>query len=356
MPSITLSTGIVRAGHAIIRGTVAEAAAEDFDVVVFGPARRELTRVRLSDAQAPEAPAADAERSEFQAGIPLADLPAPILGVEVQPRSMTANVVTPSGYQLGSLFFETDEEFEASETGKRRAARPSDKETDCFFSRQMASHFEGERAHRILMSIAYCYRATELLDTGEMDRALGLLDECEQLLGGMAKHDRRFRLDRTHLHFSVLTARWHAELALGRLGSFEATMEKLAQDVPLSIMSDHCFPTSYNLVRGLLLLACHRGRQGRPEEGLALFDSAHKVLQCAAHSLQAGTLLAEFGSTCQLLGAAKSVQQALSHAAKGLANGEALAVLDKAMVSGIAKRCIRTSNSDELLACFLRAA
>lgn len=357
MTPLSLTSGLIRSGRAVLAGSCADAALDGFLVVVNGTAGKRLQEVPLRDLVVVDEKAGVARSpGAFRAELPLDHFDVPIRGIEVRHASGDHVTVDPAGYQLGRLFLETDAEFDASSVGTKRRARPADKETDCFLSRQLAAYFPGSREYRILMSIAYCYRSTELLSEPDMINALRLLENAGQLLEKVRGDIRNFRKDQTHLHFSRLTARWHAELALGRFDAFRDTLDQMQRDAPRAALSDHTFSISFNLVRSLLVLAIHRGRLSDGAGATEALRVARKSLQWAAHTLREGDQLREFGETCVALSASRPLTKLLSRQGKEPGAAAPSGGITEQDVTGTLIRCIRTSNRADMMRKFFEAA
>lgn len=355
MPSLSLTTGVVRDRRAILGGVCTDGGTEEFEVVVRGTGGKTLRRFPLRDLLVTDTEAAVVVADAFRAEAPLDGLDGPICGVEVRHMSGAGAVTAKLGYQLSRLFLETDAEFESASFGTKREARPADKETDCFLSRQMATFFAGSREYRILMSIAYCYRSTELMSEPEMANALDLLDSSALLLEGVGAEASTFRKDPTHLHFSMLTARWHAELALGRIGAFRNTLDQILRDAPRAALSDQFFSITYNLVRSLLILAVDRTRLGDAAVTLEALQAARKILQRAAHSLAEGDELQDFGETCIALAALRPLAKAQAKYVRTKGGAPAWAGFSTQDFNGTLDRCLRVSNKATLKKCFYAA-
>jgi hypothetical protein len=320
------------------------------DIVLLGIEGAELRRVCLNQVASIQSTEGD-EGQAFKAIVQIGDLQSCIKSVQFESSDLSVEVERSPEYELDSLFFETDAEFERSQVGKRRRARPRDKETDCFFSRQMAEAFSGSVEARLLMAISFCYRAVELGSNVEMAHAVELLD-CYRDDLNLLSDSTRFRRDRTHLSISMLTAKWHAELALGRYEQFRFTLEEILKMLPLVVASPAVFAICYNAVRSLSILGMYCASLREHGAALNAFLAARNVLKAGAENLGDGELLDEFATNCRIVAATASLRKTLKQADTGIEMSSFNARITE---KKILRPCIRTANVQKMIECFGRA-
>lgn len=296
MPLLRLTGGIIRDGRAVVSGACEGSGFEEIDIVAMGTGGRELRRARLADC------AVSGGAEGFRASLALDGFDGPVKGIYFASPDPSFGMEAAAGYELTSLFYETEEEYERSGFGRKRILRPRDKETDAFLSRQLAEAYAGALPDRLLMVMSYAYRSIEIGAVDEIAHALELLD-------GIGRRQSEFRpaaeprKDETHLRTSILTTRWHAELALGRFAGFRATLEALLEHSIHVMVSPLAFYTSTNAIRGLVVLSVFRLMTGDRDGWLAALDAAWGVLRFAGMSLRDdGSGLVEFAGSCRLVG------------------------------------------------------
>lgn len=339
MTRLRLSAGVIRNGAAVLSGACEGAGLDGIDIVVMGAGGRELSRARLADCLA------SGGMQGFEARLGLDGL---VKGVYFASPDPAFRIEADAAYELTSLFFETEEEYLRSGYGVKRASRPRDKETDCFLSRQLAEAYAGALEDRMLMTVSYAYRAVETGAAEEIAHALDLL------AGRMGETGRlglshQFRRDRTHQRVSILTVRWHAELALGRVADFRATLGELLEIAPHVMISQQVFRSCNNAMRGLAVLAAFALLTGERELAFEALRSGREVLRFAGMRIEdEPAVLQEFGGVCRLCAAMTPLRKALG---RDIDTPFERAVLEAALV----RPAIRSSNLPEMLEAFRRA-
>jgi hypothetical protein len=306
MGLVEVQAGVVRGSEAIITGKLSACELTDCKAVVAGPNGRTLRVVPFAPSNV------TSSEGEFRVRVPLRGLDAPVQSVYVESRG--AAVRTKPDYALARLFFDGDTEFDQSSFGRQRSSRPHDAETHALLARQMAERFDGALETRILMAIAYCYRSVDLQSVEHRSQALTLIKSFESQIGKIGQH-RDYQKDRLHLKISMLTARWHVELANASLPSALNTLTEIQDLAPLVKASPLVFTISFNAVRGLATLAVSHLALGANDRALAVIQVMWEVLRAAAMKLGTEGPLIEFASTCSIVGEAGRLNKKLRHAA-----------------------------------------
>ncbi|MCT1605923.1 hypothetical protein M3B43_01030 [Nesterenkonia massiliensis] len=199
-------------------------------------------------------------------------LPAPIRSLEV---------IDPTGrhfVHLKNLFPRTNQEYVATFTSKRN--RPQRPQLDYFIGRQIAQHFQGAAGYRISGAIVCAYKAVELLDAQRQTEAEGLLDEAWSLLPE-TQLQRSVRLNRETLTLSILSAKWHLQLAQCDHEAFLTTLLRIEE-----LSADQAFTSyynpAYNASRALRQLALYYKALGNNDAAIRVSDLSFALFKLAA--------------------------------------------------------------------------
>lgn len=345
MTLLRLAAGVIRDGRAVVSGVCEGSGFGEIDIVAMGTAGRELRRARLADCAVPDG------AEGFRASLALDGFEAPVKGIYFASPDPAFGMEAAAGYELTSLFYETEEEYERSGFGRKRILRPRDKETDAFLSRQLAEAYAGALPDRLLMVMSYAYRSIEIGSAADIAHALELLDGIGRRQSEF-RPDAEPRKDATHLRTSILTTRWHAELALGRFAEFRATLEALLEQAVHVMVSPLAFYTSTNAIRGLVVLSALRLMTGDHDGWLAALDVAWKVLRFAGMGLRDDESgLVEFAGSCRLVGLMAPHRRRLLRRPGAPLGEQAIADLE----TRILLPAFRTSSPRALLEAFRRA-
>jgi len=95
--------------------------------------------------------------------------------------------------------------------------------TRYFLAAQVAAFFEEHPGHRAGAALVMAYKAVELGEEGPLARAAETVERAFGWLEGMPV-DWHPRVNREHLEISLLTVRWHVELARGDAGAARRTL------------------------------------------------------------------------------------------------------------------------------------
>jgi hypothetical protein len=340
MTLLRLTSGVIRGREAVVSGACEGPGFDALDIVAMGAGGRELSRQRLADCLA------SGGMQGFEARLRFDGL---LKGVYFASPDPAFRIETDPAYELTNLFFESEEEYLGSSYGaRRRAGRPRDKETDCFLSRQLAEAYDGALEDRMLMTVSYAYRSVEIGAADEIAHAIHLLAER---MGdtGMLGLSHQFRRDRTHQRVSILTARWHGELALGRVSEFRATLGELLEIAPHVMISQQVFRTCNNTIRGLAVLVAFAVLRGERKLAFEALSSVREVLRFAGMRMEdEPAVLQEFSGVCRHCAAMTPVRKALGR--------DLDAPFERAALeAGLVRPAIRSSNLPEMLEAFGRA-
>lgn len=201
--------------------------------------------------------------------------------------------------RLSRLFPSTDAEYVAAMQSYR--TRWGNIKTRHFLAEQVVRWFEGASEHRIGATLIMAYKAVELGDPVCLDEALQALDTAF----GWARDlpaDWHPRRNGEHLEISLLTARWHVEIALDRVGQAHDTLDRLRQVA--RGLTNHA-TAAYSASKGLLMLGWLEWRKGEEAsaeacwlETVAMFKMAVRdadprktvLFRELTHSLEAAAL------------------------------------------------------------------
>lgn len=340
MTLLRLTAGVIRGREAVVSGACEGPGFEALDIVAMGIGGRELSRQRLADCLA------SGGMQGFEARLRFGGL---VKGIYFASPDPAFRIEAGPAYELTNLFFETEEEYLGSGyNARRRAGRPHDKETDCFLSRQLAEAYAGALEDRMLMTVSYGYRAVEIGAADEMAHALRLLaermDDTPRL-----EPSSQFRRDRIHQRVSILTARWHGQLALGRVSDFRATLRELLEMAPQVMVSPQVFRTCNNTIRGLGVLGAFAVLTGERKLAFEALWSAREVLRFAGMRMEdEPAVLQEFSGVCRHCAEMTPFR-------KTLGRDPDAAIDAAALEAKIVRPAIRSSNVPEMLDAFGRA-
>ncbi|TLP92374.1 hypothetical protein FEF26_14775 [Nesterenkonia salmonea] len=177
--------------------------------------------------------------------------------------------------RLSGLFFPTDRAFEGG--FKSRSTRPDDAQLDFFIASQMFEHFEGQPGYRISCAVICGYKAAELQDPVKQEHAERMLLRSLLLLPTTSLATST-RLDREHLHVSVLCALWHVYLAAGKPSEFVQTLQSLR-----ALVEDRSFASffqlAYNVSLSLRVLALVRLMRKDVQDAQDISELSREIFQ-----------------------------------------------------------------------------
>ncbi|SHJ78271.1 hypothetical protein SAMN02745194_03354 [Roseomonas rosea] len=213
----------------------------------------------------------------FRALLPLPPPDRSLHGVSVVPARPGDVLEEDDGTasRLARLFPRTDEEYVALFQSETR--RWGHRKTRFFLAAQIARFFPGAPEHRIGAALVMGYKAAEI---GERDVLLAALEVNGAALGWLAPlgldwHPRR---NREHLEISLLTVRWHLQLALGDEPATRATLRSLLERCQARASY---WTLAYSACKSLVLggwLEWRHGESGRARESwercVAIFKTA----------------------------------------------------------------------------------
>ncbi|GAB3845798.1 hypothetical protein [Nesterenkonia populi] len=177
--------------------------------------------------------------------------------------------------ELPELFFATDKAFE--DRFKSRSARPDDSQLDFFIAAQLFEHFRGKMGYRVSCAVICAYKAAELGDPDKQEKAEKMLLQSLVLLPqGVVTTSAR--LNKEHLHVSILCALWHLHLAAGNAKGFVQTLESLRALVEERGFTSF-FQLAYNVSLSLRVLALLQLMRGERADSQEISELSREIFQ-----------------------------------------------------------------------------
>ncbi|MHA6768416.1 hypothetical protein [Sphingobium ummariense] len=182
---------------------------------------------------------------------------------------------------LGNIFPLNDEIFER--TFIRSVQRYGGQENQYFTAKQISMFFAGKRAYRASAAVVMAYKSVEMNDEelqmeawNEIEEHIARIEECE-----ISWHPR---LNREHLLVSLLCAKWHIALSLGREEDFRDLLHMSAKLI--NGLSNY-FTLAYNLSISLLMQGLVMRRDGNDEAVAQIQRASFELFQAAVRDAQA---------------------------------------------------------------------
>ncbi|NGM18504.1 hypothetical protein G3576_00665 [Roseomonas stagni] len=301
---VFVDSGVIRDSSAVVVAYARQSAGAVF-IVARGMAGAEVGRVAMSplpltpeDEQHPMA----AGLTRLEGRLDLASLPPPIIRIEVLGEDDATSVLLGVDFQLRELCFEDQAAFKSATIARRQRDRPRDTETQLFLARQIARHLPSVHKDRLTevaltMTATQAYRASELMRPDVAATAIETVDEMLNIIDGLPDYSTN-----SYARISLLTAKWHAAVALDDPAVFDECLSDLASRAKELTKHKLAFTLHYNAVRSLLALAGYRLAQGRVAEADELFASIIAVMAAGGSRFTDHPAhIREFARTCTLI-------------------------------------------------------
>jgi hypothetical protein len=213
----------------------------------------------------------------FRALLPLPPPDRPLHGAALVP-ARPGQVVEDEGgtaSRLARLFPTTDEDYVA--LFQSEARRWGHRKTRFFLAAQIVRFFPGAPEHRIGAALVMGYKAAEIGERGALLAALEVNGAAMEWLAplGLDWHPRR---NREHLETSLLTVRWHLQLALGDAPAARATLRTLLERCQARASY---WTLAYSACKSLVLGGWLEWHHGEPDRARAFWERCIAIFKAA---------------------------------------------------------------------------
>ncbi|MBN8487034.1 MAG: hypothetical protein J0M20_04775 [Burkholderiales bacterium] len=237
--------------------------------LVFGAGAEHTWRVELPlQLEAPSQPGTVCLHGHWAAQA------APLRQIELH-GGLDVTVAPALAASMARLHADDDAAYDAMFLEKRH--RWGSAATQFFLAQQNARHFGGSPAYRCASAVICGYKAVEMAHPGCLDEAATLLDLAVSGLDVLPPH-RHPRRNPEHLRVSLLTTRWHVDLARDRRAEGLMTLERVVQALDrVTVWSTPAYPGGRSLVLQGWLKYCGGdidGARAAWTRAVSLFDLA----------------------------------------------------------------------------------